>query len=284
MILVTGSAGKTGQAVISKLIECGLPVRALVKDKQQAEKMENKGIAEAVVGDITAAESYRRAMRGIGAVYHICPNMHPRESEIGRLAVTSARELGVKHFVYHSVLHPQTEKMPHHWQKMRIEEMIFESGLDFTVLQPAPYMQNILAGREMILKKSFYYVPYPVETSLSLVDLPDLGEAAAVVLTEPGHKGAVYEIVGTEALSQLEIASVLGETLKQKVEAEEISLESWRDQAEKNGMDPYQVDTLLKMFEYYARYGLEGNSNVLRWLLGREPHDLKIFASRELAP
>ncbi len=284
MILVTGAAGKTGQAVISMLLECGLPVRAMVKDKEQAEEMEHKGQAEAVVGDMTAAESYRRAMRGIEAVYHICPNVHPRESEIGRLAVAIARELGVKHFVYHSVLHPQTEKMPHHWQKMRVEEMIFESGLDFTVLQPAPYMQNILTGWETIIKSGVYYVPYPVETSLSLVDLPDLGEAAAVVLTESGHKGAVYEIVGTEAFSQVEIASVLSEVLGQKVITEEISLESWCDQAKNLGMGPYQVDTLLKMFAYYARFGLRGNSNVLRWLLGREPHDLGVFASRELAP
>ncbi len=67
---------------------------------------------------------------------------------IGKLVIDEARKAGVKHFVYHSVLHPQTEKMNHHWQKMHVEEMIFESGLPFTILQPAPYMQNLLVRLE----------------------------------------------------------------------------------------------------------------------------------------
>jgi hypothetical protein len=34
------------------------------------------------------------------------------------------------------------------------------------------------------------------------------------------------------------------------------------------------------MFRYYARYGLGGNDNTLRWLLGREPTTLPQFLSR----
>ena len=51
-----------------------------------------------------------------------------------------------------------------------------------------------------------YRVPYPVDTKLSLVDLDDVAEAAALVLTEAGHSGASYELVGTTPMSQIEIA------------------------------------------------------------------------------
>ena len=61
-------------------------------------------------------------------------------------AIRAAQSAGVERFVYHSVLHPQVEIMAHHWQKMRVEEQLFESGLSFTILQPAAYMQNVLAG------------------------------------------------------------------------------------------------------------------------------------------
>jgi hypothetical protein len=37
------------------------------------------------------------------------------------------------------------------------------------------------------------------------------------------------------------------------------------------------VQTLLKMFRYYAEFGLVGNPNVLRWLLGRQPTSLGDF-------
>ena len=63
------------------------------------------------------------------SVYHVCPNVSPDEIAIGRVSIAAARSAGVEHFVYHSVLHPQTEAMPHHWLKLRVEEALITSGL-----------------------------------------------------------------------------------------------------------------------------------------------------------
>ncbi len=281
MILLTGAAGKTGRAVLKALAARGQKVRVFLRSEEQVRELERQGAEEAVIGDLTDPAGLRKAVQGVRAVYHICPNMHPEEIEIGRLAIDIAREYKLGHFVYHSVLHPQTEKMPHHWKKMRVEEMIFESGLNFTILQPAPYMQNILAAREAIVREGFYRVPYPPQTALSLVDLVDLGEAAAVVLTEAGHKNAVYEIVGIEAITQHETASIIGDVLGCKVKAEEINLDHWRSRSLKNGLQPYELDTLEKMFLYYSLYGLSGSPFVLGRLLGRSPGSLAQFAGRE---
>ncbi len=281
MILVTGAAGKTGRAVIKALLERGESVRGFVRRHEQADELARLGVDSSVVGDMNAAESYDEAMQGVRAVYHICPNMHPDELTIGSSAIEAACRCGLEHFVYHSVLHPQTEKMPHHWNKMRVEELLFESGLRFTILQPAPYMQNILAWKNKIINEGSFEVPYPVETKFSMVDLADLARAAAVVLTEPGHKEAVYEIVGTRALSQKEVANLLGKVLERPILAEEIPCEQWRQNAEEAGMGQYQVETLLKMFGYYARFGLSGNRYVLKQLLGRDPHSFTGFVTRE---
>ena len=87
---------------------------------------------------------WRCAAAGAQAIYHICPNVSRDEVAYARAVAAAARAHGVRRFVYHSVLHPQIEAMPHHWQKMRVEEMLFAAGFDLTVLQPAAYMQNIL--------------------------------------------------------------------------------------------------------------------------------------------
>jgi hypothetical protein len=42
------------------------------------------------------------------------------------------------------------------------------------------------------------------------------------------------------------------------------------------------IETLKAMFEYYARYGLIGNPNVLRWLLGHPAATLADFVQRQL--
>jgi NAD(P)H dehydrogenase (quinone) len=93
--------------------------------------------------------------------------MSPDEVVIGTLVIGEAKRAGVEHFVYHSVLHPQTERMTHHWQKLRVEEMLFESGLPFTILQPAPYMQNLLAVWKSIVEEGELRVPYSIHAKFS---------------------------------------------------------------------------------------------------------------------
>ena len=115
-------------------------------------RLQSLGAEKVIVGDMYDESAIRFAMQGVQSVYHICPNMNPEEIEIGNLVIEEANRAGVEHFVYHSVLHSQTEKMKHHWAKLRVEEIILESGIPFTILQPAPYMQNLLVGWKSIVE------------------------------------------------------------------------------------------------------------------------------------
>ena len=277
MILVTGAAGKTGKAVLDALAKSGRPARAWLRRPEQADGLP---AAETVVGDLEDPRLWEEACRGIEALYLICPNMYPRELEVGQLAVKAARLAGVGHIVYHSVLHPQTEEMPHHWQKLRVEEEIFRAGLPFTILQPCAYMQNLLGYIEEITTKGNYVVPYNVRARFSLVDLADVALAAARVLTESGHDGAIYELTGPENLSSEDMALKLAGRLGRPVDAVQISLEEWESAASSSGMSAGTVRALAAMFRYYDRYGLIGNGNVLGWLLERSPTSLSRFLGR----
>ncbi len=279
MILVTGAGGKTGQAVVRALGRAGEPVRAMVRRPEQAE---NPGSLDVVGGDLLSRPDVSRAMRGVRAVYLIVPNVHPEEGRMGEVALSAARDQGVEQLVYHSVLHPQTREMPHHWQKLRVEEKLFESGLDFTILQPAAYMQNVLAYRDTVVERGVYRVPYGEGGALSLVDLEDVAEVATRVLTESGHVAAVYELAGPAALSPGDIAETLGQALGRPVEAQAAPLSEWVENARSGGLDRYALDALGRMFRYYDRHGLRGNSRVLDWLLGRPATSFEAFLGRAL--
>ncbi len=283
MILITGAAGKTGQAIIRALRERDVIVRAFVYREKQVGLVKNLGATEAIVGDIRDETAFGQAARGVEAIYHICPNMNPDESAIGQTAIAAAQKANVRHFVYHSVLHPQTQAMPHHWNKLRVEEKLFESGLDYTILQPAAYMQNILAGWTMIVEQGVYRAPYPVGTRLGMVDLADVAAAAATVLTEPGHAGATYELAGPEALTQVEVAAILSRVLNRPVRAEQMPLADWQQQVQAAGLGGYQIETLVKMFHYYERHDFWGNPQVLGWLLNRPPRQFRTFVESFLS-
>ena len=277
MILITGAGGKTGRALIKALSKAE-SVYAFVHREGHVAVAKALGAEKAIVGDMHDETGIRSAMQGVRAVYYICPNMDPDEAVIGNLVTGQAREAGVEHFVYHSVLHPQAEKMNHHWQKMRVEEMIFESGLPFTILQPAPYMQNLLAGWKSIVEDGVLRVPYSVNSKFSFVDLEDIAEAAKIVLTEPNHINATYELVGTMPLSHVEVAEIFSRVLNRDVRAEREETRDWRLRTV--GMSEYAVENLVRMFEYYDKWGLLGNPNVLRWLLKHEPTSLESFIKR----
>ncbi len=279
-ILLTGAAGKTGHAILRVLARRGQPVRALVRRGEQAQAVRDTGAAEAFVGDLRDGVAVAEAVRGAAAVYHVCPNVSPDEVTIGQTVIAAARMAGVERFVYHSVLHPQVEAMPHHWLKLRVEEALFASGLPFTILQPAAYMQNVLAHWGQIVEAGVYPLPYSAAARLSIVDLDDVAEAAATVLTEPGHLGATYELAGPAPLSQTEVAAILSQQLGQAVRAEVMSLDAWEQGARAGGMDEVAVTTLLAMFRYYDHHGLVGNGRVLGWLLRRPPTTFSQFVAR----
>lgn len=280
MILITGASGKTGEALVSALHPTGVRVRALVRRNSQVGPLHQLGAHDVPVGDLYQPDVVLAACRDVETVYHICPNMNPDEVMLAQNVVAACRAQGVSRLVYHSVLHPQTEEMPHHWHKLRVEEMLLQSGLDYTILQPAAYMQNILAGWQSIVQNGIYRVPYAVPTRLGMVDLADVAEAAARILTEPGHTGATYELCGREVLTQTEAAGILADVLGRPVRAEQIEVSEWKESARFAGLSDYAMTTLIKMFAYYERFGFWGNSRVLTMLLGRTPTTFRDFVAR----
>lgn len=279
-ILVTGAAGKTGRAVLRRLGAGALRTRALAYRTEQAERLRRSGVDEVLVGDLVDRVAVRAAVRSAAAVYHICPNVHPQELAIGRNVVAAAAAEEVERFVYHSVLHPQIEAMPHHWEKLRVEEHLLESGVPCTILQPAPYMQNVLANWHRIKAEGRYPVPYAASARLALVDLEDVAEVAARVLVEPGHLGAAYQLCGEVGLTQTEVAALLSRGLGRPVEVEVIPGEAWASTARAAGLGEYQLEALLAMFVYYERHGLTGGCRVLESLLAGPPCRFEQFVAR----
>ena len=282
MILITGAAGKTGKAIVGALAARGAPVRALVRRPEQIAALQASGATEVFVGDLRNGDDLQGACQQIATLYHICPNMQPDEVQIAAGVIAAAKAQGVICLVYHSVLHPQTATMPHHWQKLQVEELLFTAGLDYTILQPAAYMQNVLASWQSIVQEGIYRVPYAASTRLGMVDLADVAQAAAIVLTTDGHSGATYELASDEWLTQDEVAQILDKVLGRAVQVAVQPRAEWQTQAQQAHLGDYAIDTLLKMFDYYERYGFCGNGRVLTWLLGRSPTKFADFVRAQI--
>ncbi len=277
LILVTGAAGVTGRAAVRALAARGVTVRALVRRPEQVAQLRTDGAAEVFVGDLRDRAALRRAAHGAGGAYYICPQLYPDEEEIGEGLIRTLREAGAWRLVYHSVLHPQADGLPHHLMKLHTERRVVDSGLAYTILQPAPYMQNVLAQRYDVATHGVYRVPYSVLARFSWIDLRDLADVAALVLAEPGHDAATYELAGPEPLSSAQVAERWGAALGRPVRAETLRREAWAQDLSRSGLGGYALDARAAMMTYYDRHGLVGNPNALTWLLRRPPRTLTEF-------
>ncbi|MCW5878051.1 MAG: NmrA family NAD(P)-binding protein [Anaerolineales bacterium] len=277
-VLVTGAAGKTGLAVLRALARRGKGARALVHRSEQAAAARQAGAVQVVLANLLDGAALRDAMQGMRAVYLICPNLHLQETEMAQAAILAAQAAGAEHFVYHSVLLPAEPVMPHHWQKHLAEQSLAASGLRYTILQPASYMQNVLPYWESI-RSGLYRVPYSLEAIFTPVDLEDVAEAAATVLAHPvDYAGQVLPLAGPERLSSEQMAAEMAAQLGHPVRAEAQPLADWTTAA--NGLSEYARHALQRMFAYYDAHGFAGDSKVLQATLGRPPQTFREFLSR----
>ena len=182
------------------------------------------------------------ALAGCDAAYLIAPNLHPDEPAYVADALAALQTAEVQRVVYHSVASPYLPDLPHHLGKAVSEDLVRQSYLDWTILQPGVYLQNLdLSGPRV-------GVPYDVDALFGFLDLADLGAAAARVLTEDGHLGATYELASRQATVRM---------LADEAGVEAVSVD-----------DPDDHPWLRAMFAYYDRHGLPVGTLPLRALLG----------------
>jgi uncharacterized protein YbjT (DUF2867 family) len=211
----------------------------------------------------------RTSLEGAEALYLIWPNFVPGEAEGALALFAAAREAGVPRVVYHSVLRPQARAMPHHAAKDAAEEALDTSGLSWRVLQPCAYADNLDPQLPAVAATGRFRSPWGLRTAQSLVDLRDVAEAAAVLLTGDGLDGGTFEAVGPQPLTAPDIAAELGSWLGREVSAVDVV---------PDGPVPpesrYAERCRRLMFDHYREHGFTGSPRVLEALLGRPPRTL----------
>ncbi len=275
-VLVTAARGKTGRRVIAALREQpDIAVRALSRGNFEAPAFDG---VECIAGDMDDPAIRALAVQGVDLVIHYAPPMHPREVAMGTGMIDAAVAAGVLRFIYISVIHPEIDDLVNHKAKLQVEGHLINSGLQWTVLRPQHYFQNIDVLGALV--QGVLMAPYPPSTKLGHVDMNDLVEAVVKVALEPGHGYATYDIASAEHLSVTQLCETITELTGKVVAAREISpVDVVAHIAAAHPLTAYSQEAFHRLFGYYARRGIMGNPNVLTWLLGRPPRTLRDYVA-----
>jgi len=255
-VLITGATGNVGSAVLDNSRTTDLSLRALVHDESKARTMRERGV-EAFVGDFLESESLAPALEGVGTLLLITPH-HPEQVAQATNIIQVARDSGndpriVRLSVAQASHEAPTKNCRQHAQ---IEEELISSGLPYTLLRPTTFMQNTLATARTVSSEGRIYQPFK-DGKLGMIDVRDIGEVAAKVLTEEGHEGKSYTMTGPAAISFHDIAEVLNKVLGKKVDYVPISLEKAKEAMLGMGLSEWKAEVLIE----YARAHSQGYSN-----------------------
>lgn len=257
-ILVIGATGKTGRRVASRLEARGLPVRRGSR-------------SSATPFDWEAPETWASALRGARAAYvTFFPDLaFPGAVEKLESLCETARDVGVDHLVLLS------GRGEHHARLG--EEVVRNSGVDFTIVRAAWFAQNFSEGylRDPILAG---VLPMPGgDIAEPIIDIDDIADVVVAALTEEGHRGELYEVTGPRLMSFADMAGVLSRATGREIRHIPISFEEFHANVAEAG-GPFVAD----VFTAIARETLDGRNahttdGVMR-VLGRGPRDFADFA------
>jgi uncharacterized protein YbjT (DUF2867 family) len=260
--------------------------------------------AEVLVTDATSLKDCLALLENATAVYHVGPSFHSREMEMGfnmiDAAVSESQKPNsvLKHFVFSSVLSTQHRNLMQHDLKCRVEERLFLSPLNFTVLQPTNFMDAYpvqqLAKQETPSIRKLWNPDIPN----SLVALRDLAEAARTVLVErERHYFAQYPICSTMPCADRDVVMAIEKAIGKKIDiitpsyeegvdncikylfggsedavyaGEQVEPDMKRPAADGDLRPDIARDEAERLVLFYNRRGLRGNPSVLKWLIKRE--------------
>lgn len=215
-IVLTGATGNTGQIIAQKLAQRGVPFAAMVRSEANRVMLEAQGIAT-VRGDFDDPESLVRALEGAERAYLVCT---PDERLVARETafITAAKRAGVRHVVKCSAYAAGPEGPTGICRAHgRVADELAASGLDWTLLRPVGFMQTFTLPSWDLIEKAGV-ISFPAgDGGMPLIDYRDVAEAAAKVLTEPGHEGKAYDLTGPEVLTWDRIAETLSRVLGRPV-------------------------------------------------------------------
>jgi len=278
-VLMIGATGAYAGLVLPELKKRAVTVVALVQDEDKAKKAKEAGADKTVIGSLDDEASLLTAARGMDGVFHIIPAFH-NEIAAGVNMVNAAKAAGVKKFVFSSVYHPSLS-LVNHAQKRPAEEALYQSGMDYTILQPAMYMQMLAESLQSAQDSGKITGAYSKDSKMSYVDYHDVAEAAALAMTGTELSYGTFELCSPGMYSRVDLAAIISKAIGKNVVAEDIPTEQWAQQVK---IPPGEMrEGIIAMTKEYDRYGLSGgNSLMLKTILKREPKTVTQFIN-ELA-
>jgi NAD(P)H dehydrogenase (quinone) len=253
-LLIIGAAGNNGSATIDALTRKhrnDFVIRAGVRSEAKAKALLDKfpGI-ETVILDLDQPATLAPAFKGVDKLFLILGNVENRE-EHAKNAIDAAVAAGsVKHVLFYSVVGAEYEAILFARQFRFGEKYLEASGLPWTHLRTIFFQENLVGWADGIKQGAFYFGIR--DGRFAALNVGDIGEIAANILSSSGHEGKAYNITGPELLSGEDFARVFSDVTGKAVQFISPDEATTLGSLLGSGWPEWQAKGLVELFEIFA--------------------------------
>jgi NAD(P)H dehydrogenase (quinone) len=275
-IAIIGATGQLGGLIIQALLERGTPagdLLALGRSAERRQSLSDRGLRTAAL-DLDDVDGTAAALTGADKLLIISVGAPGQALGPRRNAIDAARLAGVGHLVYTSALQAPITILGLAAEHLATEELVTASGLPATFLRNGWYTEN--HQQEFTAAQAQGIIANSVgEGRLATAPRKDYAEAAAVVLTTPGHEGRAYELSGDTAWSYADFADTAAHVLDQPVTYQPLTPEQERQQLIAFGLDDPTAAFMVALHANMRDGALAATPGDLAHLIGHPTEPLE---------
>jgi NADH dehydrogenase len=232
--------------ITRRLLEQGKEVRILVRHNSPSEQLAKEGRATSaeelieagakpVYGDLRDRASLDAALEGIETLITTANSVgrggedNPQSVDLegNQNLIEAAREAGVEHFVFVSSLGADPDHpVPFMRGKGQSEASLRESGMDYTILAPTPYMEvwvAVVVGMPVLQGRPVTLVGEG-RRHHSFISDRDVAAFAVAAAENPAARNEYLAIGGPEPLSWRDVVEAYERVLERSIPVEFVAM------------------------------------------------------------
>jgi NAD(P)H dehydrogenase (quinone) len=269
-IVVTGATGHLGHLIVEALLRDGVAPTEIVAGGRNLDKLADlaeRGVA-VVPLDYNDPATLDAAFAGIDTLMLVSASEPGKRVPQHKAAIDAAVAAGVKRIVYTSAPRATTSDLVLAPEHKATEELIEASGVPATILRNNWYSENYV-GTAAQSAESGVLVSSVRDGLVASASRKDYADAAAAVITTPGHEGKVYELSGDVAWTQDELAAAISKATGKTVVYTPVDTQQHAAILKSAGLDEGTIGFVTALDANIAAGDLAETSGELRELLGR---------------
>ncbi|MFI6166337.1 NAD(P)H-binding protein [Nocardia sp. NPDC051052] len=281
MIVVMGATGATGNALLTRLLDLGVPCRALSRTPDRLRAMEYPPEAEIRYADATNLAALRSAFHGATQLFLAMTNS-PAQVELETRTIETAAACGIEHIVKLSAPavasnSPVTVARWHY----AIEEVLRATDLTHTILRPYAFMQKLLLLGPQVATQGTIFGTM-CESPCNYIDCRDIADVAAAALTRAEIAGGTYLLTGAHTYSYPQLAARLSSMLNTAIHYTDLSSTDFHQHlTEQSGLPTWLANHIIEI-QQLAIAQPEHPTDTVAHILGKPPRTLESFLTENL--